>query len=97
MSPDKQATCLCCTITQDEDPYHVLYCPSHPKTIYRQYVMTQMTCVSQGYTDAYTQQFTKYILHLFFEDIGNKRNLWMGRPSLQQLQLIRANKDPRVP
>ena len=56
-----------------------------------------MSCVSQGYTDEYTQQFTKYILHLlFFEEIGNKRNLWMGRPSLQQLQQISSNMYPRI-
>ena len=98
MIPDTQSTCLCCTTTQDEDPYHVLYCSSHPRTIYRQHVLAQMTLVSQGYTDGYTQKFTKYLLHLlFFEDIGNKRNLWMGRPSIKQLQMIRANMDPRLP
>ena len=97
MVQDQQSTCLCCTSNLDEDPNHILYCSSHPRTIYRKYVLDQMSSVSQSITDEYTQQLTKYILQLlFFEDIGNKRNLWMGRPSPQQLQRISSNLDLRI-
>ena len=95
--PSSHENCSCCSQGVAETPEHVLYCSSHPRSIYRQYVLESTLKSSLSFGDAYTKAFVINILNLLFEsEISNKRSLWMGRPTKEQLQRVAHSIDPRL-